>query len=62
MNNKLSEELKQCGDCGGQFPLLNFSSNRTNRDGKQYNCKQCCAKRNKAWRAKSLEKYQLWSL
>lgn len=51
--------MKQCYDCNLVLDLGFFNNNRTNKDGKQPECKKCQYKRWKNWwaRAKQDERY-----
>lgn len=43
---------KRCNKCGSKGP---FSSNRSNKDGLSYICKECSREYSRAWRAANLD-------
>lgn len=45
------ERMKTCTKCGKLKSISGFSKHRLTKDGYAYQCKECNAKRAKAWRA-----------
>ena len=51
----MSQE-KQCTCCLRFLPLSDFNKNRTKKDGRQYECKQCEKERKRKWREANHER------
>lgn len=44
---------KKCSTCKRERSLLDFANNRTNKDGKSYQCRDCHTEQNRKWRQKN---------
>lgn len=47
--------MKKCTKCGEEKPIGEFNNWKLGKDGKFYQCKQCCKESNKVWRDKNKE-------
>lgn len=49
-------EMKRCGQCKKDLPIVEFSKSKANRDGLQTTCKECKSIYNKKYRQENREK------
>lgn len=54
-----AKPLKQCKRCGGRKPLDAFHRHRKAVDGKQSDCKECCAEKSRARYGEKRDEIQL---